>query len=97
MSAEDREGPEGVVSLLAGIGIGLLVGAAVALLLAPQPGEQTRRRLRESADEALGRLKESMDELRAKVEEIASRRAGAGAGAPPEGAPPAAEGASPSS
>ena len=73
MSHHDgRDGSDGVISLLAGIGVGILVGGAVALLLAPQAGEQTRAQLRESADDALGRLRESMEELRGKVEELST-------------------------
>jgi hypothetical protein len=70
---------DGLLSLLAGIGVGVLVGSMVALLLAPQTGEQTRAQLKESADDALGRLRDSMDDLRTKVEEMASK---AGAAVP---------------
>ena len=61
---------DGVVSLLAGVGVGVIIGAAVALLLAPQAGSQTRAQIRETADETLGRLKESMDDLKGKVEDL---------------------------
>jgi len=72
---QEREGgdaQDGVISLLAGIGVGILLGGVVALLIAPQTGEQTRAQIRESADDALGRLRESMEELRVKVEDLAS-------------------------
>ena len=72
MSSEDRGGQDGIISLLAGIGVGALIGAAVALLVAPQSGEQTRAQLRETADDAIGKLRESMDELRHKVDEVAA-------------------------
>jgi gas vesicle protein len=72
VSSDERDSQEGLISLLAGLSVGLLLGGAVALLLAPQTGQQTRSQLRESADDALGRLRESMDELRAKVEEVSA-------------------------
>lgn len=92
MSDDGRDGSEGLLSLLAGIGVGVLLGGAVALLLAPQPGAQTRAQIRESADDALHRLRDSMDELRVKVDEIAgsareaiAARPGAGSAAVPGG------------
>lgn len=53
---------------LAGFILGGLVGAAVALLLAPQPGEETRALLRERGIE----LKERADELSAEAKKLAS-------------------------
>jgi gas vesicle protein len=71
VSTEDQDS-SGLVSLLAGIGVGVVIGGVTALLLAPQAGNQTRAQIRESADDALGRLRESMDDLRHKVEEVAN-------------------------
>lgn len=71
MSNDERDGQDGLISLLAGIGVGVLIGGAMALLMAPQAGEQTRAQLRESVDDTLGRLKDSMEDLRVKVEEVA--------------------------
>jgi gas vesicle protein len=68
----EEDSHEGLISLLTGLGVGILLGGAVALLLAPQSGDMTRARLRESADDALGRLRESMEDLRTKVEEVAN-------------------------
>lgn len=71
MSRETRGG-----EFLAGLIIGGLVGAAVALLFAPQPGEETRTRLREKGIELQGRLaevgergKEVFQEQRVRLEE----------------------------
>jgi hypothetical protein len=105
VSNQSRDNTEGVISLLAGIGVGVLLGGAIALLLAPQAGEQTRAQIKESADDALGRLRHSMEELREKVDEVAhaardamnQRRPGSEppalsgdiAGATDESAPPA--------
>jgi gas vesicle protein len=71
VSDEERDSSEGLVSLLAGIGVGVIIGGMAALLLAPQAGHQTREQIRGSADDALGRLRDSMDDLRVKVEELA--------------------------
>ena len=76
MSNEDRDEQGGLVSLLAGVGVGVILGGALALLLAPQSGRETRTQLRESADDALGRLRDSMDDLRTKVEEISANARG---------------------
>jgi len=92
VSNEGRDGQDGLISLLAGIGVGVLLGGAVALLLAPQSGEQTRLQLRESADDALGRLQKSMEDLRVKVEEVASSAKEAIAQRRGEGRPGALQG-----
>lgn len=73
MTRQDGDDQSGLVSLLAGIGVGVLVGGAVALLLAPQSGQQTRAQIRESADDALHKLRDSMDDLKTKVEDLAAQ------------------------
>lgn len=70
MTTEDHDS-SGLVSLLAGIGVGVIIGGVTALLLAPQSGLQTRAQIRESADDALNRLRDSMDDLKHRVEEVA--------------------------
>jgi gas vesicle protein len=69
VSDQDRSS-ESVLSLLAGIGLGALVGAMAALLLAPNSGAETRSQIRETADDVLGKLRESVDDLRGKVDEV---------------------------
>lgn len=49
--------------------LGGLVGAGLALLYAPAPGEETRRRLRESAEKMRERFQEGYETVREKVEE----------------------------
>lgn len=70
MTRHEGDDHSGLVSLLAGIGVGVLVGGAVALLMAPQSGQQTRAQIKESADDALHKLRDSMDDLRTKVEDL---------------------------
>jgi len=54
-------------AFLAGIFIGGLVGAAAALLLAPQSGEETREQIREKSIELRDRAEVTLDEARTRV------------------------------
>lgn len=63
--------------MMAGFMFGAVVGAGIALLLAPATGEETRRRLketagklRENADEAMSHVKERLGEARHGVENL---------------------------
>jgi gas vesicle protein len=67
VSDQDRSS-DSVLSLLAGIGLGALVGAMAALLLAPHSGAETRTQIRETADDVLHKLRDSVDDLRTKVD-----------------------------
>jgi gas vesicle protein len=51
-------------------GIGVSAGAAVALLYAPQSGEKTRKRLRESAADAGDYLQDAGDYLKSQAERL---------------------------
>jgi len=68
--SERDSSSDGILALMAGIGLGALVGAMAALLLAPQSGSQTRTQIKETADDVLTKLRESVDDLRAKVDEV---------------------------
>jgi gas vesicle protein len=57
----DTEDRDVALNLLAGIGIGAIIGAATALLLAPKPGAETR-------DD----LKRTVDDLKEKSEKVIS-------------------------
>jgi gas vesicle protein len=63
---EDRE-ERGMsfLTFLAGAGIGALIGAAAALLLAPQSGSESR----ESVKEALGKLADRTEQLAGRVKD----------------------------
>lgn len=64
MSDENRS-----ADVLVAFGIGLLVGAAGALLLAPAPGDETRRRLGKAGHRALDRAKEGADSAKTHAKE----------------------------
>jgi gas vesicle protein len=71
----NRNGGNG---FFAGLVIGGLVGAGIALLLAPQPGEKTRAQIRDTSLELKGRASEAIAEARETAEAItadARRRA----------------------
>jgi gas vesicle protein len=66
----ERDGDFG--AFLAGFVIGGLVGAAVALLLAPQSGTETRGIIRERSIELKDKAAEKAFEARSKAEELAA-------------------------
>jgi len=63
----NEEGHYSAGSLILGFFIGGLVGAGVALLLAPQPGTETRQKIRELAEDAKGKAVEYAEEAKGKV------------------------------
>jgi len=62
-----------LVNFLSGLLLGTVVGAAVALLSAPQSGRRTRRRLRKAAidirDSASDRWEELSEDVKRRVDE----------------------------
>lgn len=76
MSEQDRSN-DAVVSFLAGLGLGFLIGATTALLTAPQSGAETRSHLGDTATEVLGKVRDAMDDVREKLDEalLYTRRA----------------------
>ena len=67
----DNSGSE-VGAFFAGFLVGGLIGAATALLLAPQSGEETRAQIRQKSFELRDKAEDAMDEARAKVEAVAA-------------------------
>ena len=68
----DDDEPYVVIEKSAGVGpflVGLAIGAGVALLFAPQTGEETRRRIRRSAERFKDVAVDTFDDARLKVEE----------------------------
>jgi gas vesicle protein len=57
--SEESRGP----GFLTGLLFGAVVGAAVAMVLAPQAGEDTRDLLRAKAREASGRLRDAAEDV----------------------------------
>lgn len=57
---EEQHGVDRTVAFAAGMLVGGLVGAGVALLLAPQSGRRTRRKLRHKAEDLSGLAEEKV-------------------------------------
>lgn len=66
---EQKNDRDIVVAVLAGIGLGALVGGVVALLFAPQAGLETREDIKAAAE----KLKEKAEELSDAVSQSAQR------------------------
>lgn len=62
-----------VFNFAAGLLLGTVIGAGVALLMAPEPGRKTRRRIKrvagDFADTAQDRWEEVSDEVRTRVDD----------------------------
>jgi gas vesicle protein len=71
---ESSEGTAGTAITFLLIGLG--VGAALGLLLAPKPGRQLRRDLRRSYDDALETASEWTDEAKDRFEEVVEKGSG---------------------
>ena len=68
---ESSEGTAGTAISFLLIGLG--VGAALGLLLAPKPGRQLRKDLRRSYDDALETASEWTDEAKDRFEEVVEK------------------------
>jgi gas vesicle protein len=64
-----------VFNFIAGLVLGAVIGAGIAVLTAPQPGRKTRKRVRKVAGElrrtAGDRWEELSDDVKGKVEDAA--------------------------
>jgi gas vesicle protein len=63
----NEESRQSTGSIILAFFIGGLVGAGVALLLAPQPGKETRQKIKELADEAKEKAAKYAEEVKGKV------------------------------
>jgi gas vesicle protein len=59
--------------LACGLILGALIGAAVALILAPQPGDKTRGLLKTKADEWSVKAKDAYHEAATRGKEVAAK------------------------
>jgi len=57
-------------SFLTGLVAGALVGAGIALLYAPQSGEETRKQLKKKADEVKDKAEKAKEDALVKMEEM---------------------------
>ena len=71
--AEPAASRRSSVTFLAGLGIGLALGAAAGMLLAPRSGSETRRALRNRGKKMGHRARDAWEDLRIELE--ATRRA----------------------
>ena len=60
-------------TFLAGLVLGSLVGAAMAMLMAPASGAETRRQIKEKSLELRAQAEQQMDEARKRAEEMEER------------------------
>ena len=70
----DREGgSSGVRTIVAGLLIGALVGAGIALLVAPSSGEETRRLISRRARRLAADARERYDDARHELRQASAR------------------------
>ena len=62
----DRDNANGLLYMLAGVGLGAIIGAAAGLLFAPKPGAETREELADKLKELKDKTGEWVNEQRAK-------------------------------
>ncbi|MDH7602369.1 MAG: YtxH domain-containing protein [Armatimonadota bacterium] len=58
---------------MAGLGVGALIGAIAALLLAPKSGEETREDIARAAEELKKKANKVVEELSESAEELAKK------------------------
>ena len=66
---DEREDRDVAMHLLAGIGIGAIIGAVTALLLAPKPGAETREDVKKAVDDLRSRSEKLLSDWSATMDE----------------------------
>ncbi len=74
MSNDEERGI--LLSVLAGIGLGAIIGAAAGLLFAPKAGTETREDLKKAADDLKNRAEEVVGELSTSVDDLVQKSKG---------------------
>jgi gas vesicle protein len=69
----DNDDKSTMMSVLAGIGLGAIIGAAAGLLFAPKPGTETREDLKKAAEDLKSRAEGIVSELSTQVDELMQR------------------------
>ena len=69
----DCEDRDVALNLLAGIGIGAIIGAVTALLLAPKPGAETREDLKRAVDDLKEKSEKLIDDWSSTMEDQLQR------------------------
>ncbi len=70
----EAEGATGIVGFLSGFVLGALAGAGLALLLAPERGDVTRRRIRKKFRDVSSDAREQIDDWKDDAERELRRR-----------------------
>ena len=65
---EDVSSARGIVGFIGGLLVGAMLGAGVALLMAPERGYVTRRRIRSRLEDAKDDAREQIDDWRGAAE-----------------------------
>ena len=65
-----------LLSVLAGIGLGAIIGAAAGLLFAPKTGTETREEIKKAADDLKSRAEEVVGELSTSADELVQKTRG---------------------
>lgn len=68
----DQEEPSGR-SFAVGLLLGALIGAGLALLFAPQSGEETRRLIRRRSKKIAGAAQDTFDDVRDQAKQLKRR------------------------
>ncbi|HXV86053.1 MAG TPA: YtxH domain-containing protein [Gemmatimonadales bacterium] len=74
MLPEDHRGASGMVGFVSGLVLGALIGAGIALLVAPERGAVVRRRLKRRWRQARAETRRGVDRFKRDVEREAARR-----------------------